>query len=243
MANQVRFGISIATYRRPDGATPDLLKRAIESVYDQTYGNWKLYVIGDNYGLGFGYDIDEAIEDDTDAEQTFCLDLPYAIGRDDGLTGMELWRVGGFAAMNFALSMQHLDRSIEVHAHLDDDDYWLPDHLETLAEQYAAQDSVSFVYTQTRRHYRNHDVFPKSYDNHVRTRRPKSNGLIHSSASWRLKHVTSMYVPNADIPADSDLWDRMSEEIHRKKTISLFVPKVTVVREHSQKYAKWGETE
>ena len=242
MANQVKFGISIASYQRPDGATPDLLKRAIKSVHEQTYKNWKLYVIGDNYGPGFGYDIDEAIENDADAEQTFCLDLPYAIGRDDGLTGMELWRVGGVGAMNFALTAQHLDKTIDVTAHLDDDDYWLPDHLETLAEQYIDPD-VSFVYTQTRRHYRNHDVFPKCFDNHVRPRQPQVNGLIHSSASCRLKHIKSMYIPDTARPADSDLWFRIAGEIYRNKTVSLFVPKVTVVREHSQKYVKWGETE
>ena len=231
ITQKIRFGITIPTYSRPDGV--NLLSRAIDSVKSQTYKNWKLFVIGDRR--------ETTVSLDRGPDFFYC-NLSYAIGRDDGLIGMELWRVGGVGAMNFALTAQHLDKNIDVHCHLDDDDYWLPEHLETLAEQYNAL-NVSFVYTQTRRPYKNHDAFPKCFDRHVRDRLPEPNGLIHSSSSWRLSHVKSMYVPDSDMPADSDLWNRISGEIQRNKTISLFVPKVTVVREHSQKYVKWGEND
>ena len=45
----MKLGIVIATYQRFDGSTPTLLKRAIESVKDQTHQDYTLIVIGDKY--------------------------------------------------------------------------------------------------------------------------------------------------------------------------------------------------
>ena len=36
------IGIVISTYQRPDGKTPDLLKRTLNSVLNQTYNNFSL---------------------------------------------------------------------------------------------------------------------------------------------------------------------------------------------------------
>ena len=45
----MKLGIVIATYQRFDGSTPALLKRAIESVKNQTHQDYTLIVIGDKY--------------------------------------------------------------------------------------------------------------------------------------------------------------------------------------------------
>ena len=44
-----KLGIVIPTYQRPDGKTPELLTRTLNAINNQTYTNWKVYLIGDNY--------------------------------------------------------------------------------------------------------------------------------------------------------------------------------------------------
>jgi hypothetical protein len=45
----IQFAVVISTYQRPDGNTPHLLKRTLESVLNQTYQNFKIFLIGDKY--------------------------------------------------------------------------------------------------------------------------------------------------------------------------------------------------
>ena len=45
----IKFSIVITTYQRNDGTTPKVLKRALDSVFNQDYDNFKIYVIGDKY--------------------------------------------------------------------------------------------------------------------------------------------------------------------------------------------------
>ena len=47
--NMVKFGIVIATYQRKDGTTPFYLTRTLDSIFSQTYQNFKVYVMGDKY--------------------------------------------------------------------------------------------------------------------------------------------------------------------------------------------------
>ena len=46
---EFKFGIVISTYRREDGSTPEVLKRALDSVFNQTYQNFKVFLVGDRY--------------------------------------------------------------------------------------------------------------------------------------------------------------------------------------------------
>jgi glycosyltransferase involved in cell wall biosynthesis len=43
------IAIVIATYKRKDGKTPFYLTRALNSIMVQTYKEWDVYLIGDNY--------------------------------------------------------------------------------------------------------------------------------------------------------------------------------------------------
>jgi glycosyltransferase involved in cell wall biosynthesis len=45
----MKLSIVIATYQRKDGSTPRLLTRALDSIFSQTYQNFKIYLIGDRY--------------------------------------------------------------------------------------------------------------------------------------------------------------------------------------------------
>ena len=43
------LGVTIHTYQRADGQTPRLLLRAIQSVVNQSYQNYKIFIVGDKY--------------------------------------------------------------------------------------------------------------------------------------------------------------------------------------------------
>jgi len=45
MNNQLKLGIVIPTWQRPDGKTPELLKRTLTAINNQIYKNWKVYLI------------------------------------------------------------------------------------------------------------------------------------------------------------------------------------------------------
>src|SRR5262245_11912193 len=84
---------------------PTFIRRAIQSVIDQTHDNWSLYVVQDGGEIALA----QTIEADGDARVHF-LSIP---------------RRGKAAALNHA--MKH--GSSKYVAYLDDDDIWYPNHL------------------------------------------------------------------------------------------------------------------
>ena len=45
----MKIGIIITTYQKLDGSSPSLLKKAIDSIKNQTHQDYTLIVIGDKY--------------------------------------------------------------------------------------------------------------------------------------------------------------------------------------------------
>src|ERR1035437_5772268 len=45
----MKLGIVIPTYQRNDGKSPEFLKRALESIKNQIYQNYVVFLIGDKY--------------------------------------------------------------------------------------------------------------------------------------------------------------------------------------------------
>jgi glycosyltransferase involved in cell wall biosynthesis len=43
------LGVTIHTYQRADGQTPVFLSKAIQSVINQSYQNFKIFIVGDKY--------------------------------------------------------------------------------------------------------------------------------------------------------------------------------------------------
>ena len=228
----MKFGITIPTYRRSNGTSFRMLCRALVSVANQTYDDWIVYLIGDRYE-------DEAEFDDASSlippEKLYAVNLPKALERDSGLTGDDLWRCGGVNAMNTALSFQRTDR-IDITCHLDDDDFWLANHLETLADAYDNFPQAVFVHTST------HQIVQDPQSKSQFRAYPPINGpthygntvlgpgnFFHSSVSWRLLAVPCNYVANPKMAADAALWTTIGEwcKLHNQKT--LHVPKTTVV--------------
>ena len=76
----MKFSIVISTYQRDDKRTPDLLKRTLDSVFSQTYKEFKVYLIGDKYENNS--EILELVSK-YDSNKLYFENLPYAKERDN----------------------------------------------------------------------------------------------------------------------------------------------------------------
>ncbi len=75
----MKLAITLHTYQRPDGKTPEYLNRAITSIFSQTYQDFKLFVIGDRYDDR--YELFNIINK-YPSDKLYCENLPYAKERD-----------------------------------------------------------------------------------------------------------------------------------------------------------------
>ena len=141
----MKLGIVITTYQRFDGSTPSLLKRAIESVKNQTHQDYTLIVIGDKYEDNNEF---ENICKNSDLKDKIVYEnLPYAKEREKYPVGsQELWSAGGVNARNHGIEVG-LKLGLTYICHLDHDDYWHPQHLEVINYTIEETKDASFINT------------------------------------------------------------------------------------------------
>jgi len=115
--------IIIPTYNRPEH-----LKRALESVFYQTYKNFEVLLVGDKCPI-----LDQFV-------------LGYDKARDPRFKYYNLLTnggPGGHLPRNYALKMMCNTKWV---AYLDDDNYWLPNHLESLVNKVRENKELEFVF-------------------------------------------------------------------------------------------------
>jgi glycosyltransferase involved in cell wall biosynthesis len=185
------ISVTIATYNRGELLT----KRTLPSVLNQTYQNFEIVIVGD----GCSDDTANRIESLREPRIRFT-NLPERgkYPEDPRLR----WMVAGVPPINRALDEA---RGLWI-AHLDDDDLFEPDHLETLL-RYAQVGRFEFVYSQM-----NKQTAVDSWE------------VIGSEPTdrWRVPHSSAFFrdylrlfkfdidVWKCGITADRDLWNRMS---------------------------------
>lgn len=119
--DQKKVSVIISTYNRPE-----LLKRAINSVLNQTFKNFEIIVIGDKCPV-----LESTM-------QHYC---------DDRIIWWNLYKNyndGGTTPKNYALRMC-LTTSLVTY--LDDDNYWEQNHLESLYSLFEKDKSLSYAFS------------------------------------------------------------------------------------------------
>ena len=140
----MKLAIIITTYQRPDGNTPHLLKRTLESVLNQTYQNFKIFLIGDKYE-----DQEEflSFKNLIPSNKLYIENLPNAIEREKyNHPSWELWWAGGVNATNYGIDLA-LKEDFTYVCFLDHDDVWHPQHLARFNEVLHLT-SPSLIFTQ-----------------------------------------------------------------------------------------------
>jgi len=224
----MKLGIVIATYQRNDGSTPRLLTRALDSIFSQTYQNFKIYLIGDRYEnnseiLGLVNKYDPA--------KLFFENLPIAKERDNYKDKNAIWSYGGTNAITYTIK-KSLSEGYEYICHLDHDDWWLSNHLEEIKNCIVSTDA-SWVCTKSS-YYREDNFLPainppKIYSKFL----PKHATLVHSSVCMNFKRIPLLYrdlfelTNNVGLPGDGDLWERSRTYIEDNKLKSYYINKLT----------------
>lgn len=225
----IHFGIAVCTYYRDD-RTYDLLNRALESVAAQTHKDWTVYLIGDRFEQDdeHGWDDVKIIATRNLGVNVKRINLPFAAERDAGVTGRALWHSGGCFAHNFALRWMRCD-GVDVHANLDHDDYWKPNHLGLLAEAHKDPE-VAFAYSCGVHLSRGRlPQFPEANPS------PQAGRVIHSSVSWRLDKIPFDYEAREDEPTDAMMWERITRHMKTCGMKWKCIPHVTVIHELEHK--------
>ena len=94
----INFSIVITTYQRKDGTTPLMLKRALDSIFNQEYQNFKIYVIGDKYENNEEF---ELIFKNYPKDKIYYENLPIAYERDRYTDKWLIWSYAGCYANNY----------------------------------------------------------------------------------------------------------------------------------------------
>jgi glycosyltransferase involved in cell wall biosynthesis len=226
--NMNKLGIVIATYQRSDGKTPFFLEKALDSVFSQTYQNFKIYLIGDKYE-----DNDEFIKiiSKYPQDKIYYENLSYAKERDSYINKLLIWSYGGVNAINTGIDKALLD-GYEYICHLDHDDWWTPTHLEEINK---CIELTSCDWMCTKSTYMSTvDTLPRVNSDELHLPfHPMVNQLIHSSVCMNFKKIPLKYkdvyqeTKKLGLPADADLWERTREYIIKHNLKSYFINKLT----------------
>jgi glycosyltransferase involved in cell wall biosynthesis len=115
----MKIAIVIPTYYRKDGNTSKYLTRALDSVFNQTYQNFKIFLMGDKYENEI--EVLEILKK-YDGKKIFFTNLLEAKERDNYLIPRAIWLYGGVNATNIGIEMA-LNEGYEYICHLDHDDW------------------------------------------------------------------------------------------------------------------------
>ena len=223
----MRFGIIIPTYYRKDKTTKFYLTRALESVFSQTYQDFKIYLIGDRYENES--EINEIVSNYT-GDNFYFENLKVAKERDSYTNKWAIWSYGGVNATNYGIDIS-LSEGNNYICHLDHDDYWSKNHLETIKE---CIDKTNSDWVCTKSLYVNNSILPyvREVDKYVRFL-PKPQSLIHSSVCMNFKNIPLKYRDLFDetgqigLPTDAELWHRTGKYIIENNLKSTLINEVT----------------
>ena len=215
------IGIYIATYQRADGSTPLKLAKALQSVINQTYTRWHVYLVGDCYDNPKEFKKLASLLPSNQCT-TFNMSEPGERGKVQPVN--KLWGCAGSTAMNKGIELGQEDGRVWM-AHLDDDDFWDGDHLSLLVRAIKQFPEATFVFTQAQ--FGGTPRFPTSkFTQPVLNEQPMGGRkLIHSAMCMNVTEHKERYRTDHNWYSDADLWERVNKE---PGFASAFVSVVTV---------------
>lgn len=221
------FGVVISTYKRKDGLTPQLLTRAINSVLSQDYQNFKIFVIGDKYE-----DNDEfvSIFEKINNEKVNFENLDIVPEREKYENKWLVWKYGGVTSYNYGIE-KSISFGFDYICHLDHDDEWEMSHLSSLK---SAIEETNAFWLCTKSQYVNNLVYPKISETvNLIPYYPEPEKIIHSSVCINFKEIPLRYrdvysdTGVEGLPADADMWVRVSEYLKSINKHGYIVNKIT----------------
>ncbi len=195
--NPDRVSIIIPTFKRGN----DLLKRAVQSIFAQTFQNWIIYIIGDKCPV-----LDEVMKKKkwAHSERIRWWNLSENSG------------AGGARPRNYALKQLVTSNYV---AYLDDDNKWEPNHLQSLYGALTAKPSTMFAFSSFFVEQENIRVLcsePRLYRIDTSCLLHKTS-LLHTYGYWR-PHAEVGYAHDWELVAR---WVKNNEEWVATKQFTL----------------------
>jgi glycosyltransferase involved in cell wall biosynthesis len=223
----MKLSIVMSTYYRKDGTTSNYLIRALDSIFNQTHQDFKIYLIGDRYENE--KEINEIVSK-YDSNKLFFKNLETAKERDFYKDKWVLWSYGGVNAINIGIDISVSEGNYFI-CHLDHDDYWESTHLEIINK--CIEDTNSdWICTKSK--YVGNRILPLINSSELFINfLPSARSLIHSSVCMNFNTIPLKYCDiysetgKIGLPADADLWERCKKHIINNNLKSTLVNKIT----------------
>ena len=208
----MKIAIVCSTYYRPDNRSLFYLERAMRSVYNQTFKDYQVYLIGDDYANKGQF------QKIANKYKVRSVNLPESIERQKYAFGTyPLFCSGGLTPALKGIEMALAD-GYEYICHLDHDDWWEPSHLEYInhvIEQY----KPLFICTLATYYCGLLPSYEPSGDVMQYVTYPgccvlSSSCIRYSGTKLRFRDVFAE--TGKAYPADADLWQRLSDEVKIK---------------------------
>jgi glycosyltransferase involved in cell wall biosynthesis len=234
----MELSISIATYQRADTKTPFYLKRALDSIFDQTYSNFKIFLIGDKYENSS--EINDIVSQ-YPSDKLHFENLNVAKERDNYTDKKAVWSYGGVNAVNHSIRVAQAE-GFKYICHLDHDDHWKPNHLAEI-NNCIIRTGADWMCTKST-HITPIRILPDFYSQSKFVEGyPISSKLIHSSVCMNFKKIPLLYrdlyaeTGKVGLPADADLWERSRDFIKKNNLKSYYINEFTCYHDEEQ-YSK-----
>ncbi len=238
----IRFGIIVATYKRSDGTTPMRLQEALQSIKNQSYQNYKIYLMGDDYESD--NEIKPLVESFEYSKIVYeNLELP---GERIRFRGADLWHSGSDVAANIAIDKAVRD-GVNFICRLDHDDIWLPNHLEYMAKAITRYPKAKFFSSTAiiKRYKTGTDTYCRPERGVVK--HIGGNNISHITESWhstfcwdlkefkdlRYRNVREQFLtsPVRSEPrgSDRDILERIKNQLVEKDLRWVNLPMITLL--------------
>lgn len=219
----LKFGITIASFQRKSGKSPEYLKRSLTSILNQTAANWKIYLVGDKYENNSEFEeiIQSIFSNNMDKIQYKNLEQP---GERGTLTGKALWQVAGSTAFNTGIKMA-LDDGCDYILHLDDDDWFDLKKIQILNYVCSAFNNPEYLFHYST--YKHFGSFPFDVVTELKLNNllPRPAGLIHSTMCCHRSIMNNFsYNNKIHVCGDIQLIQYVLSLKHTKNINILFIP-------------------
>jgi glycosyltransferase involved in cell wall biosynthesis len=224
----MEFGVVIPTYQRKDGRSPELLRRAIDSVFNQTHKNFKIFLIGDKYDDDSEF---RSIVSSYDPDKIYSENLPFAAEREKYDDPKIIWNYGGCYANNYGIDKSISEGKYYI-CHLDHDDWWHENHLYEI-NQCISETNASFVFTTSTYGCPNTYLPVRNKVEKYIPFTPGPSRFIHSSVAMDFSKINlrheNVYERDGQIglAGDGDFWNRVGEYVSANGLLSYHVNIIT----------------
>src|SRR5581483_4788109 len=180
------FAIVIPTYQRKNGLTPNYIQNISQMLAQQTYQNFRVFLIGDNYENNLEF---QRLTNLFPRDKIFAYNNNKSYRQGYFQHAANKWCIGGVMAIKIGVEQDYKE-GFKYYLHLDDDDSWTANKLEKVAEIVTQFPEAEFLFHASVYFDKilpeEHSIktyFPLSYNNLL----PRSSNIVHSSNILSLK--------------------------------------------------------